>query len=40
MIDGQPVFVCCEGCREDALADPKATLSKAAELKKATAAAK
>jgi Cu(I)/Ag(I) efflux system membrane fusion protein len=27
MIEGQPVFVCCEGCREDALVDPKATLA-------------
>ncbi len=39
MIEGQPVFVCCEGCREDALSDPKATLSKVENLKKAAAAA-
>jgi hypothetical protein len=33
-IKGQPVFLCCEGCREDALADPTATLKKATELSK------
>lgn len=32
-IDGQPVFVCCAGCKKKALADPKATLAKVAELK-------
>jgi hypothetical protein len=35
MIEGQPVFLCCEGCKEKALADPQATLAKVAELKKA-----
>jgi len=38
MIDGQPAFVCCAGCREDALKDPKATLSKVESLKKTNAA--
>lgn len=33
MVDGQPVFICCEGCREDALKDTKETLAKVAELK-------
>jgi RND family efflux transporter MFP subunit len=33
MIEGQPVFLCCEGCRKKALADPKASLAKAAKLK-------
>jgi Cu(I)/Ag(I) efflux system membrane fusion protein len=28
MLDGQPVFICCEGCREEALANPQATLAK------------
>ncbi len=37
MIEGQPVFVCCAGCREDALKDPKATLSQAQKLKRANA---
>ncbi len=26
MIDGQPVFLCCEGCRTDAMKDPQQTL--------------
>ena len=37
MIDGQPVFLCCEGCKKKALADAKASLSKAAKLKAASA---
>jgi hypothetical protein len=37
MIEGQPVFLCCDGCEETALKDPKATLAKVAELKKANA---
>ncbi len=32
-IKGQPVFVCCAGCKRKALADPDATLAKVAELK-------
>jgi hypothetical protein len=33
MVEGQPVFLCCEGCKEKALANPKETLSKASQLK-------
>jgi hypothetical protein len=33
-IDGAIVFVCCEGCTAEALANPKVSLAKAAELKK------
>lgn len=32
-IKGKPVFLCCEGCRDEALADPDATLKKAEKLK-------
>ena len=32
-IKGQPVFVCCKGCRKKAEADPDKTLAKAEELK-------
>ena len=32
MIDGKPVFVCCDGCREAALKDPKTTLRMAQKL--------
>jgi len=32
-IKGQPVFVCCAGCKRKAQADPDATLAKVAELK-------
>src|SRR5262249_55948795 len=28
MIDGKPVFICCEGCRDEALAKPEETLKK------------
>lgn len=33
-IKGQPVFLCCEACRDEALSDPQATLKKAEELKR------
>ncbi len=33
MIEGRPVFLCCEGCKKKALADGKAILSKAGRLK-------
>jgi hypothetical protein len=36
-IEGKPVFLCCEGCRDDALADPAATLKKVESLKTASA---
>jgi hypothetical protein len=32
-IKGQPVFVCCKGCKKKAEADPDKTLMKVAELK-------
>jgi Cu/Ag efflux protein CusF len=38
-IDGQPVFLCCAGCEEKALANPKQTLAKVAELKASERAA-
>lgn len=34
-IEGQPVFLCCAGCEEDALRDSKATLAKVEKLKAA-----
>lgn len=33
-IEGQPVFVCCDGCKKSALANPKQTLTKVASLRK------
>jgi Cu(I)/Ag(I) efflux system membrane fusion protein len=36
-INGKPVFLCCEGCRDNALADPEATLKKVESLKTASA---
>ena len=33
MVDGQPVFICCEGCQSDALAKPAETLAKVKQLK-------
>ncbi len=33
-IEGQPVFLCCDGCKKSALADPKQTLAKVASLRK------
>jgi hypothetical protein len=33
-IDGQAVFLCCEGCRKTALADREGTLKKAEEMRK------
>jgi hypothetical protein len=33
LVQGQPVFLCCEGCRERALSQPEHTLNKAKELK-------
>jgi Cu/Ag efflux protein CusF len=34
MIKGQPVFICCEHCKEITEKDPDATLKKVAEMKK------
>lgn len=35
MVEGQPVFLCCAGCEEEALKDPQATLAKVEKLKAA-----
>ena len=33
MVNGQPVFLCCDSCETKALADPEKTLAKVEELK-------
>jgi hypothetical protein len=33
MLKGQPVFLCCKGCKEDALANPDEMLAKVEKLK-------
>ncbi|WP_439632307.1 hypothetical protein [Gemmata sp.] len=33
VVNDQPVFICCKGCRKKALADPDKTLATAADLK-------
>jgi hypothetical protein len=33
MIKGEPVFICCGGCKKNALKDPDKTLAKAKELR-------
>ena len=38
MIDGKSVFLCCSGCKDDAVKSGKETLAKVEKLKKATAA--
>ena len=35
MVEGQPVFLCCDGCEEDALKNPQETLAKVEKLKAA-----
>ena len=35
VIKGQPVFLCCDGCEEDALKNPQETLAKVERLKAA-----
>ena len=40
MIEGQPVFLCCEGCKDAALKDPQATLAAVTKLKQANSSAK
>ncbi len=35
MVEGQPVFLCCAGCEDEALKDPQATLAKVEKLKAA-----
>ncbi len=37
LVEGQPVYLCCAGCEEEALKDPKATLAKVEKLKQAAA---
>ena len=32
-INGKPVFICCDGCRKRALADPEATLKRVEAMK-------
>jgi membrane fusion protein, copper/silver efflux system len=39
-IEGQTVFICCEGCRQTALEEPQETLDKVQKLKQADAAAR
>ena len=34
MVKDQPVFLCCESCREEALANPEKTLAAVEELKR------
>jgi hypothetical protein len=38
MTGGKSIFVCCSGCKEEAIKDGKATLAKVEKLKKASAA--
>jgi hypothetical protein len=33
LVKGQPVFLCCDGCRKKALAEPDETLARVQELK-------
>ena len=35
MVEGQPVFLCCDGCEEEALKNPQETLAKVEKLKEA-----
>jgi hypothetical protein len=37
MVDGKPVFLCCEGCESEALKNPEETLAKVEKLKEASA---
>jgi hypothetical protein len=39
ILEEQAVFLCCDGCRSDAFANPKKTLAEAEKLKKAKAGA-
>jgi Cu(I)/Ag(I) efflux system membrane fusion protein len=36
MVNGEPVFLCCEGCKDDALAKPAETAAKVREMRAAT----
>lgn len=33
MVEGEPVFLCCEGCKMDALANPKETVAKVRQMR-------
>jgi hypothetical protein len=33
MVKGQPVFLCCDGCADNAQADPEKTLARVRDLK-------
>lgn len=35
MVEGEPVFLCCEGCKEDALANPAETVTKVRQMRSA-----
>jgi hypothetical protein len=37
VVEGQPVFLCCAGCKTKALKDPQATLTRVAQLKRTSA---
>ncbi len=37
MVEGKPVFLCCEGCESEALKNPEETLAKVEQLKAASA---
>jgi len=39
MLEGKPVFLCCEGCEGEARANPKATLAQVEAIKKKNAEA-
>ena len=39
MVNDKPVFLCCDGCRDEALADPEKTLAKVESLKEINQAA-
>jgi hypothetical protein len=35
MVEGEPVFLCCEGCKDDALAKPAETVAKVRQMRNA-----
>jgi membrane fusion protein, copper/silver efflux system len=39
MVEGEPVFLCCEGCKADALANPKETVAKVRQMRGAAKSA-
>jgi hypothetical protein len=40
MVKDEPVFLCCKGCKKEALADPDKTIAKVTELKAKNGATK